>query len=389
MDQLSIYLPPFAGDYSGICSALFELNCLIIIDDASCCTRNYVNYDEPRWSNNKKSTFSSQLRTVEAVLGNEDRLIHQTIEAAKTINPQFITILGTPVPAIIGRDMPSIAMEIEARSGFKTLGFNTTGFSYYQKGVSLAMLKVIQRFSMPNLSSRLDHINILGFTPLDYSANENITALKRFLQNNNLQIVCDFSSETGINGVEKAKTANANLVVSYSGLAAAKFMQQRYGIPYIIATPMGIVHGEKIIKALKQTAIDKRSRVFNESKQMYNSSAETLIIGDQVISNSLRSALYLKGYPGKITVASFFGMEQQLATTGDFLLKNENHLIRTLRSGRFKKLIADPLITELPAAANLICYNLPHPAISSSLHWNDLPVFSSEAFDTTLDKWCI
>jgi hypothetical protein len=50
MEQLSIYLPPFAGDYSGVCSALYDLNCVIIIDDASCCTRNYVSYDEPRWT---------------------------------------------------------------------------------------------------------------------------------------------------------------------------------------------------------------------------------------------------------------------------------------------------------------------------------------------------
>ena len=46
MRQLSVYLPPLAGDYSGVCSALFDYNCLILIQDAACCTRNYVDYDD-------------------------------------------------------------------------------------------------------------------------------------------------------------------------------------------------------------------------------------------------------------------------------------------------------------------------------------------------------
>ena len=37
MGKLSIYLPPFAGDYSGVCSALYDFNCLIVLCDASCC----------------------------------------------------------------------------------------------------------------------------------------------------------------------------------------------------------------------------------------------------------------------------------------------------------------------------------------------------------------
>ena len=48
MNNLSIWLPPFAGDYSGACSALFDFNALIILNDAACCTRNYVEYEEPR-----------------------------------------------------------------------------------------------------------------------------------------------------------------------------------------------------------------------------------------------------------------------------------------------------------------------------------------------------
>ena len=50
MARLSLFLPSFAADYSGVCSCLFDLDALVVVADAACCTRNYIDYDEPRWS---------------------------------------------------------------------------------------------------------------------------------------------------------------------------------------------------------------------------------------------------------------------------------------------------------------------------------------------------
>lgn len=48
MARLSLFLPPPAGDYSGAAGVLFGLDCLVVLVDAGCCTRNYTEYDEPR-----------------------------------------------------------------------------------------------------------------------------------------------------------------------------------------------------------------------------------------------------------------------------------------------------------------------------------------------------
>ena len=47
MARLSLFLPSFAADYSGVCSCLFDLDALVVVADAACCTRNYIDYDEP------------------------------------------------------------------------------------------------------------------------------------------------------------------------------------------------------------------------------------------------------------------------------------------------------------------------------------------------------
>lgn len=387
MDQLSIYLPPFAGDYSGVCSALYDLNCVIIIDDASCCTRNYVSYDEPRWTIKKKTAFCSRLRTIDAVLGDDEKLILQTIEAVRQYDPDFVAILGTPVPAIIGKDMNGIAHEIQARSGYPTLGFDTTGFSYYNKGISSAFLKLIKRFVKAETETIANSVNILGLTPLDFSANNNNGSLVKLLEDNGLEVVCSFMMNTDLERVRRTAAAEVNLVVSQSGWAAAKYMQEQFGIPYVAATPMGRGYGHIVLDALRQTAKDKFSRVLSDAAYAINDAPELLIIGDQVISNSLRMALYCGGCQKKITVASFFAIEADLSIPGDLHLKNEKQLIDLLRSGLYKELVCDPLIAAIPAASGLKCHSLPHPAVSSLLYWDAVPLFVEDEFEAIIQSW--
>ncbi len=402
MERLAVYLPPFASDYSGVCSALYELNCLIIIDDASCCTRNYVTYDEPRWTESTRSTFGSNLRTIEAVLGDEERLISQTIEAAEKLKPEFIALLGSPVPAIIGRDMKGIAREIEARSGFAALGFATTGFSYYNKGISAAHLRLLQRFAVPGIPTAAGHVNILGLTPLDFSANDNSRDLIRLLEDNGFRVNVSFWMQTGLDQVRRAPAAEVNLVVSQSGWAAAQYLYKNYGIPYVVAAPLGIRHSRMVLEALGQTMADKQNRIIKDAKTGTGAAwlaagedgawpaagtGALLIIGDQVMANSLRAALRQADCRQDITVASFFDLEPELALPGDLLLKSEKQLIKLLRSGAYTRLIADPLILSIPAAAGLKGHSLPHPAISSLLHWQDVPLLLGEEFEKLILSW--
>ncbi|WP_242831356.1 nitrogenase component 1 [Desulfitobacterium dehalogenans] len=301
---------------------------------------------------------------------------------------------GSPVPAIIGRDMNGIAREIEARSGFAALGFATTGFSYYNKGISAAHLKLLKRFAVSGISTASKHVNILGLTPLDFSANDNGRDLIRLLEDNGFRINGSFWMQTELDQVRRAASAEVNLVVSQSGWAAARYLYTNYGIPYVAAAPLGMKHSRVVLEALRQTAADKQNRVIKGAVAeaggdlpVADKAGALLIIGDQIVANSLRAALRQAGCGQSITVASFFGLEPELALPGDLLLKSEKQLIKLLRSGIYTRMIADPLILGLPAAAGLKGYSLPHPAISSLLHWQDMPLFIGEEFEKTILSW--
>lgn len=375
MGYLSVYLPPFSSDYSGVCSALFDLNCLIVINDAACCTKNYVNYDEPRWAGRPRATLCTGLRTLDAIFGNDEKMVAQVIEAANQLKPDFIVVLGSPVPAIVGMDMKGVAVEIEAGSGYRTFGFNTTGFSYYNKGIEYASSALLELIPDDQGATVSNGVNILGVTPLDYSANENGKKIKMFLEANGFEVLCNFFYNFNLEQLARSSLAAVNLVVSQSGYFLAKQMKEKFGIPFVIASPIGFDLCSDIVEELKTTVKDKTCRNIAFEPLDYMETGSLLIVGDQIIANSLRAAFRLSGDRREIRVASFFKIEQEFAQSGDILIESEKHLQELLLSGKYSHLIGDPLLGEVPAIDKINFYPIPHPAISSKLYWDEVPIF--------------
>ena len=55
--------------------------------------------------------------------------------------------------------------------------------------------------------------------------------------------------------------AQANIVVSQSGLAAANDMYERLGIPYVVGLPVGKKPTEELLRLLEQTCRDGKNRM--------------------------------------------------------------------------------------------------------------------------------
>lgn len=372
MKNLSVWLPPFSGDYSGACSALFDFNALIILNDAACCTRNYVEYEEPRWSRGKKTTFCAQLRTVDAVLGNDERVIAKAEEAARQLDPDFVALLGSPVPAVIGMDTVGMAYELENRLNIPCFGLNTTGFNQYHSGVSMALTALLRRFGQKGKTIPKS-VNLLGLTPLDFSANENAARFRTILEDSGYSVLWSAAMGTDLEQVRRAGQAQVDLVLSWSGLAAAREMERAWGIPYVVGVPIGADGTRELLDLLDRTAADGESRFLSGKA---DGAEPILIVAEQVLANSLRAALRANGCQRGITAASFFGWEKKWAQPNDLHLRDEAELEQLLSNGSFSTLIGDPLFSLLPSAEKIRLHPLPHPAVSSDLHWKDVPVFA-------------
>ena len=383
MGRLSVYLPPFAGDYSGACAALFDFNCLIILCDAACCTKNYVDYDEPRWSRRKTTTLCAQLRTLEVTLGDDERLLRQAAEAALDRRPDFVALLGSPVPAIVGMDMGGMARELEARTGIPAIGLDTTGFDTYQRGVELAMGAVYRRFAEKNRLRRAGTVNLLGLTPLDFGADGNAAALREAVEQTGFTVGGSLMMDCTLDQVRRTAEAEVNLVLSAPGMSLARELERELGTPYVAFVPTGTWGVERLGELLHAAAAAGRS-MLPEPAPAEEGGDGILLVGDQVLTSSLRLALREAGCVRPVSAGSFFSRDPGLTRSGDLFLSGELDLVQALRGGRFSAVVGDPLLARVPECRQLSLHPLPHPAVSSRLHWDEVPILTGGVLDALL-----
>ena len=146
MKQTSRIISTYSADTFGVCSALFELGGMVVMHDASGCNSTYTTHDEPRWFDMDSMVYISALTEMEAIMGDDEKLIGDIVSAAEELKPRFIAVVGTPIPTMVGFDFDAVACLIEERTGIPSFGFATTGMNTYVKGVSMAMETLAQHY---------------------------------------------------------------------------------------------------------------------------------------------------------------------------------------------------------------------------------------------------
>lgn len=383
MAKLSIFLPPFAGDYSGAAGVLFGLNGVNVIVDASCCTHNYTSYDEPRWKSHRRATFGAQLRTLEATLGDDMRLLDQTEDAVHKLSAPCVALIGTPVPALVGMDLDGMARELQQRCSIPAFGLSTTGFDTYELGASMAQTLLAERFAQSRKSTHAENpnhlVNVLGVTVHDFGSNAVMHAVetavlaqaydllsqRAITPCQEIDVAWSTAGDYSLDDIISAGTADESIVVSWSGLAAARLLKQHFGVPYRIGLP------EEALRALPGAAslLDEVAELIADpSTAPFSLPVSLLIVHDQVIANSLRAILRTCSIDATIYVASLFSMDSDLKEPGDFCIATERDLI-TFASENPNIIIAgDPLLRRLPNVGDALRWDLPHEAVSCTLY---------------------
>lgn len=362
MSSLFLRLPSFATDYSGFMSLMQGLGGLMILHDPSGCMGNYTNCDEPRWYHDPQPAFSSTLRELEAVVGDQSILVGKAIRAARRLTPKFICILLTPVPSLIGCDIEAAAREIEKETAIPCFGIATTGFRFYDDGIRRALELLYCRFADIKAEKRSKTVNVLGMTPLDYFINGEKEKLEALIAECCWTVNCFAGMGDSLEAVKNLRSAEKNLVMSTAALPLARKMRERDGIPYWIGPPCGDC-GISSLKAFLRDApyIDAAAKTGN---------GKVLIVGEQACANALRRSLTHEYGCGSITIASFFELDSDEAEPRDIHISNEEHIKEIIHCGDFDTVIGDPLLK--PLCGQKQCFiPRPHPAVSSKLHWND------------------
>lgn len=367
MKQTSAFISTYTADVSGVCSALYELGGMTIMHDASGCNTTYNTHDEPRWYDMDSMVYITGLSEIEAIMGDDEKLIHDIVSAAKDLHPKFIAVAGTPIPMMIGTDFHAVAEVIENETGIPTFGIQTNGMHSYLCGASQAYVEIVKRFTLSGIPKRTKGVNVLGATPLDYSVNGSVDSIRTRLTEAGFQVLSVWAMGSTLEEMKQAAAAEVNLVVSYTGLLAAKELQKKFGIPYVVGVPMGDQFGSVVMKLLNIAINTGKSQIAYDKRTAGH--GDTVIIGESIYSESLAAALELEK-DMEVKVLCPLETEPDLVLSGDIMAEDEDSLMMYLHNA--KAVIADPIYRTIVQPSTKFI-SLPHEAFSGRIYRKDIP----------------
>ena len=415
MRQAYRIIPIYTADVSGVCSALYELGGMTVMHDPSGCNSTYNTHDEIRWYEEDSLIFISGLTEIDAIMGNDEKFIHDIEEAARDLKPRFIALASSPIPYMNGTDFPAIAEVTEQDTGIPTFAVPTNGMHDYVRGAGMALEAIAEHFVLPkshaeDVSNRNTEekgrnrlVNLLGVTPLDFGPLDHAETMKRSLEQYGWQINSMWAMGDSLDQLSKSADAAVNVVVSSVGLRAAKVLQRKFGTPYVVGAPVGRFT-EKLSEAMEAAVssakgfaaseIEKNAQTrhlseteaaqepadnvvyaacrkvsenlqdANKAEENTRHQAEITLIGEPVTMGSLAAAIELQ-YGRSVRVLCPLEETEGLLAPGDEAVCGEEMMEEKLKDAGI--IAADPLYRPIcPKDAQF--YELPHIAFSGRIY---------------------
>ena len=382
MRQIQTFTSTYTADVSGVPSALYELGGMSIMHDASGCNSTYNTHDESRYYDSKSMVFITGLSEMEAIMGDDQKLVNDIIKAAKELKPRFIAIAGTPIPMITGCDIEANARVIESETKIPTFGINTNGMHSYVEGAGEALLHYAKAFVKKNAKKKKNSVNILGATPIDFSVNGQIESIKKFLESNGIKVISNFALGCDIDEMANAGEASVNLVVSSVGIKVAEYLQNEFNTPYIVGVPYGNQMKQDLLNAIvganSSVGASTASPLFLSDIGNKFKNEKIYIIGESVTSKSLAKYIYYKfGHIAKVISAVELGntyhgdivknlkvRDSVALEKFDLHIEDEDNIAETIKDAKI--VIADPLYRPIVPDKSIFV-NHPHEGFSGRL----------------------
>ncbi len=357
MNRSQRILPVYTGDVSGACSALFELGGMVVIHDPSGCNSTYNTHDETRWYDHDSMIFISALMERDAILGNDNKLVYDVVDAALDLRPRFIAICNSPIPFITGTDFPALCKIIEWRTNIPCLYVRTNGMHDYTVGAGHALSEIANRFVLP-AKPRGKVTNILGVTPLDFCESDDVDRLRTFVRDAGFELLSCWAMGSSLDELMRAGEAAVNLVVSSVGMPVARLLRERFGTPYVVGTPVDGFAGP-LADALSRAA--KTGKCLLPARDTRRQGETTCyVVGEPVAATSRAAALEIAtGKPVRAVCAVELAFD--LLGPSDARTDGEEEIEHALMNA--STVYADKLYAPVcPASARLIPQ--PHLAFS-------------------------
>lgn len=368
------YVPPIACDFSGASSVLFGFASLNIFYCPASCTQPIAECDEIRGLQ-ESMVFHSVYGEVAAVMGSDKEFMEEAeILCKKNDEAEFITIVSTPVPAIVGSDLSYMAAQLREKVKKPVIVIPTTGFESYYSGVQQTLIELAKNF-MEKREKKKNQVNLIGYTPLSLGYESQFQEFIDILAQKDVYAHGLPATIRTIEDFRRLAEGNLNVVLSHEGVGLAQYMEKNFQIPYILGLPIGEGGMNKLCKEIgrfigKNCGEDREEK----NKMVMSSFPRGIVIGEPLFAAEF--AQYLKDFYQfkEVIPVSAYEQERKLKKAyKEESLKNvrylstEEDLLGFIREYKPEVIFGDPMYQQFIEEKSSYVY-LPHVGLSGRLH---------------------
>ena len=185
--------------------------------------------------------FTTHMSEDDVVMGDVTRLEDAIVELDKSYAPKVIFVVASSVTAVIGTDIKGVCRYMQNEVKAKLVAFEQGGFrGDYSIGLAETYKLLVRNLPKKDVAQEAGVYNIIGASAWRYRMASDIWEVKSLLDEAlglrcNACLCCD----TSVEELEDMGLAQVNIVLGNEGLAAAKYLQEKFGTPYVYAVPYG------------------------------------------------------------------------------------------------------------------------------------------------------
>ena len=216
-------------------------------------------------------------------------------------------------------------------------------------------------------------MNLLGELPLDFAGTEFRKQFRERMQEMGLPVSAALFDQADMEQVSHIEAAKWNNAVTYSGALLGAWLWRTCNMPCITGFPMSSRAAGTWHSFVTVHLLTGGIAAWGTQREMCGRESGILILGDQIIANSIRAEIFCA--TGKTSCVGVpFGVQQESLGEGDRYLGEEEQIQRAMNDAEISTIIGDPLYRQLldkPEKKNFI--PVLHYAVSSKVGKEQYP----------------
>lgn len=195
-------------------------------------------------------SFSTDLREMDVIFGGEKKLEKALFELIERHRPAAAFVYSTCIVGIIGDDLTAVCKKVAADTGIPVLPVHSEGFKGNKRAGYEAACRALGQLVGTGDTAGVSpySINILG----DFNLAGEIWVIRDYFQKIGIEVVATITGDGRVADIRRAHGAALNVVqCSGATMDLAKDMKERYGIPFLRVSYLGV---EDMAEALYSVA---------------------------------------------------------------------------------------------------------------------------------------